>query len=81
MTAIMNEIEKSIHNQMWIYAASLKTMLWLKIQDKYAPQFEVTIDNLRTSAIMLRVERVSVSLMKSNVSKCQGVKMVFNLFV
>lgn len=52
----MGEIEKSILNQMWIYTASLKTLLWLKAQDKYSAQFDMTIDNLRTTSIMLLVE-------------------------
>lgn len=53
----MNDsIEKSILNQMWIYTAALKTILFLKLTDKYAAQFDQTIDNLQTSAHMLLME-------------------------
>lgn len=52
----MNEIEKSILNQMWIYSAALRTLLFLKLQDKYAAQFDLTLENLRTTAYMLAAE-------------------------
>ncbi|MCM1141060.1 MAG: hypothetical protein NC453_21030 [Muribaculum sp.] len=52
----MSKIEKSILNQMWIYTAALKTLYWLKVQDKYSAQVDMTIDNLQASALMLRVE-------------------------
>lgn len=41
---------------MWIYTAALKTILFLKLTDKYAAQFDQTIDNLQTSAHMLLME-------------------------
>lgn len=63
----MNEIEKSILNQMWIYTAALKTLYWLKVQDKYSRQVDMTIDNLQTSAPMLSVE----ARRQLNEVKCQ----------
>lgn len=63
----MSEIEKSILNQMWIYTAALKTLYWLKAQDKYSRQVDMTIDNLQTSALMLSVE----ARRQLNEVKCQ----------
>lgn len=63
----MSEIEKSILNQMWIYTAALKTLYWLKVQDKYSKQVDTTIDNLYTSSLMLLVE----SRRQLNEVKCQ----------
>lgn len=63
----MSEIEKSILNQMWIYTAALKTLYWLKVQDKYSKQVDMTIDNLQTSALMLSVE----ARRQLNEVKCQ----------
>lgn len=63
----MNEIEKSIPNQMWIYTAALKTLYWLKVQDKYSKQVDTTIDNLYTSSLMLLVE----ARRQLNEVKCQ----------
>lgn len=63
----MNDIEKSILNQMWIYTASLKTLLWLRLEYKYSAQFDMTLDNLQSAAVMLAVE----SRRQLNEVKCQ----------
>lgn len=52
----MNEIEKSILNQLWIYGAALRTLIFLKLYHKYSEQVDITIDNMLISAQMLRLE-------------------------
>lgn len=52
----MNEIEKYILNQIWIYTTALKTLYWLGVQNKYSEQVDETIDNLQASADMLLIE-------------------------
>lgn len=41
---------------MWIYCAALKTLVFLKLIDKYPVQVDQTIDNLQTSSQMLFME-------------------------
>jgi hypothetical protein len=52
----MNDIEKYILNQMWIYTTALKTLYWLGVYNKYSKQVDETIDNLQASADMLLIE-------------------------
>ena len=52
----MNQIEKSILNQMWIYCAALKTLMFVKLHTKYSAQFDLTIDNLYIASQMLLME-------------------------
>lgn len=52
----MNEIDKSILNQMWIYSAALRTLLFLKLHNKYSAQIDRIIDDMYISAQMLRME-------------------------
>lgn len=52
----MNQIEKSILNQMWIYCAALKTLMFVKLHNKYSAQFDLTIDNLYIASQMLLME-------------------------
>lgn len=53
---LMNDIEKYILNQMWIYTTALKTLYWLGVHNKYSKQVDETIDNLQASADMLLIE-------------------------
>ena len=43
----MNQIEKSILNQMWIYCAALRTLMFVKLHNRYSAQFD------RTSKMLL----------------------------
>lgn len=43
-------------NQMWIYCASLKTLHFCGLINKYSAQADLIIDNMRLSAMMLRIE-------------------------
>lgn len=52
----MNQIEKSILNQMWIYCAALRTLMFVKLHNRYSAQFDLMIDNLRTASKMLLME-------------------------
>lgn len=52
----MNQIEKSILNQMWIYTAALRTLRFLNLYSKYPKQVDLTIENLKISAQMLLIE-------------------------
>lgn len=52
----MNQVEKSLLNQIWIYCAALRTLLFLKLHKKYSAQFDLTIDNLQTASKMLLIE-------------------------
>ena len=52
----MNQIEKSILNQMWIYCAAIRTLISLKVTKKYSAQVDMTIDNLHIASQMLLTE-------------------------
>ncbi len=54
--------------QMSIYTNALKILFGLRLQNKYPDQVDMTLDNLRTTSLMLLVEcrREAVS---TNVSK------------
>lgn len=52
----MNEIEKSILNQMRIYCAAIRTLILLKLTNKYSAQVDMTIDNLHIASLMLLTE-------------------------
>lgn len=52
----MNQVEKSILNQLWIYCAALRTLIFVKLHNKYSAQFDLTIDNLHIAYQMLLME-------------------------
>lgn len=52
----MNEIQKSILNQMWIYCAALRTLIFLNLCSKYSAQVDLTIHNLHLDSQMLYLE-------------------------
>ena len=52
----MNQIEKSILNQMWIYCTAIRTLIFLKVTKKYSAQVDMTIDNLHIASQMLLTE-------------------------
>lgn len=41
---------------MWIYCAALRTLMFVKLHNRYSAQFDLTIDNLRTASKMLLME-------------------------
>lgn len=49
-------ITQSILNQMYIYCASLKTLKFCGLFEKYSTQVDLIIDNLYMSSQMLRME-------------------------
>ena len=52
----MSEIEQSILNQMWIYCAALRTLIFLNLCSKYSAQVDLTIHNLYMDSQMLHLE-------------------------
>lgn len=52
----MSEIEKSILDQMRVYCAALRTLIYLNLCSKYSAQVDLTIHNLYMASQMLRLE-------------------------
>lgn len=65
----MSTSEKFILKQMRIFTTSLRLLISLGMEKKYSAQFDLTLDNLSSSALMLLVE-VRKESSELNVSKC-----------
>lgn len=52
----MSKIEKSMLNQLWVYCAALRTLIFLKLCDKYSNQVDITINNMYLTSRMLLLE-------------------------
>lgn len=52
----MSEIEKQMLNQLWVYCTALKTLIYLKLCDKYSKQVDITINNMYITSRMLLLE-------------------------
>lgn len=52
----MSKIEKSMLNQMRVYCAALKALIYLKICDKYSKQVDITINNMYITSHMILLE-------------------------
>lgn len=52
----MNKIEKTNANQMRVYCAALKTLIYLKLCEKYSKQVDIKINNMYLTSRMLLLE-------------------------